>query len=181
MIGLARKGCVIRSNTARDGDDIVVAVDLDGKPRTGLPYNFDSTDKDPSVLIKQFDSMVELAEKKLVNAGKDISNAGVIGTIAMMLETSGKGATVEIDRIPKPENVDLTQWLLSYPACGFCVTTDRTDDVVDIFKKHGLSASVIGKVDSSRVLRLRFGSEEDVFMDFERESIFGLKTRSDFR
>jgi len=181
MIGLARKGCVIRSNTAKDGDDIVVAVDIDGKPRKNLPYNFDSTDKDPSILIWQFDSMVELAEKKLVNAGKDISNPGMIGTIAMMLETSDKGATVCIDRIPKPENVDLTQWLLSYPACGFCVTTDRADEVLKVFKKHWLSASVIGKVDSSRIIRLRFGSEEEVFIDFERESIFGLETRSDFR
>ena len=181
MIGLAKKGCVIRSNTAKDGDFIVVAVDLEGKPREGLPYNFDSTDKDSSTLINQFDSMVELAERKIVSAGKDISNPGMIGTIAMMLEASGKGGIVEIDRIPKPEGISTIQWLLSYPACGFCVTTDRPDDVLEVFKKHGLSASVVGRVDSSGVLSLRLGSEEVVFMDFGKESIFGLKTRSDFR
>jgi len=38
--------------------------------------------------------MQEIGEKKLVTAGKDISNPGLIGTLGMLLETSKKGARV---------------------------------------------------------------------------------------
>ena len=173
MIGFARRGCVIRSNNAKDRDSIIVAIDTDGRPRKNLPYNFDSTNKDSEILLYQLDSMVELAERKLVNAGKDLSNAGIIGTIAMMLEVSDKGAVIDIERIPKPDNIDISQWLKTYPACGFCVTTKFPDDVIDIFREHRLDADIVGKVDSSRVIRLRFGNEEEIFMDLNRESVLG--------
>ncbi len=173
MIGFAKKGCLIRSNSAKVGDSIIIAVDTKGKPRKNLPYNFDSTDKDSKILLHQLDSMILLAEKKLVNAGKDLSNAGIVGTVAMMLEVSEKGALIDLERIPKPENVELVQWLKSYPACGFCVTTDYAEEVIKIFRKHGLEADVVGKIDSSRVLKIKLNNEEEIFMDFSRESVFG--------
>ncbi|RZN63756.1 MAG: methanogenesis marker 2 protein [Thermoproteota archaeon] len=174
MIGLARKGSLIRSNTAKEGDSIVIAVDTDGKPHEKLPYNFDSTKKDPEILIKQLESMVYLAEKNLVNAGKDLSNAGIVGTIGMMLEVSGKGGYVDIGKIPMPKNVEVIQWLKTYPGCGFCVSTSYPEEVIDVFRRHGLEAAVVGEVNSSRVFTLRLNQDEKVFYDFRNESILGL-------
>ncbi|AIY90922.1 AIR synthase related protein [Geoglobus acetivorans] len=175
MLGIARKGMIIRSNGARDGDYIIAAVDVDGSPHRLLPLNFDSTNKPGKVLIHQLESMVELAEKKLVNAGKDISNAGILGTVAMMLESSGKGGYIDLRRLPLPENISLIQWLKTYPACGFVVSAGNPDRVLEVFRNHGLCAEVIGRVDDSHELKLRDGVDEAIFFDFRNESIFGLK------
>ncbi|WP_456370357.1 AIR synthase related protein [Geoglobus sp.] len=175
MVGIAERGRVIRSSTARPGEKIVVAVDTEGKPHEKLPYNFDSTRKEPEQLIRQFESMIRLARMGLVGAGKDISNAGIAGTVAMLLETSGRGGWIDIKRIPKPENVDILQWLKTYPACGFVVTTGEAKKVVDVFREHGIEAQVVGEVDDSRLLRLRAGEKEETFFDFNRESVFGLR------
>lgn len=175
MVGIAERGKVIRSSTARPGEKIVVAVDIDGEPHQKLPYNFNSTRKEPEKLIRQFESMVWLAKADLVSAGKDVSNAGVAGTIAMLLETSGMGGWIDLERIPKPDGVGLLQWLKTYPACGFVVTTERADEVVGVFREHGLEAKVVGEVDGSGVFRLKMGKEEEVFFDFRCESVFGLR------
>ena len=174
MIGFAKKGCLIKSNTAREGDSIIVAVDTLGKPHGKLIFNFDSTDKPAEILRRQFESMVVLAENRLVSAGKDLSNAGIIGTIAMMLEVSKKGATVELEKIPKPGNVDMVQWLKSYPACGFCVASDQPEEVKKVFEAHGLKAEVVGEVNSSKVLDLKYKGAIKTFYDFRKESVLGL-------
>jgi len=171
MIGIAKKGKVIRSTTAREGDRIIVAVDTDGKPHEKLPYNFDTTFKPSGILKRQFESMVYLAENELVSSGKDISNAGILGTVAMLLEASRKGGFVDIEKIPKPGELDLAHWLKSYPACGFVVTTQKAPEVIEVFKKHGLDAKVIGIVDGSRKFRIRNGDAEIVFYDFRVEGI----------
>lgn len=174
MLGFAKKGCLIRSNTAKEGDSIIVAVDTVGEPHGRLIYNFDSTQKDGEILRRQLESMVYLAENSLVSAGKDLSNAGIIGTIAMMLEVSKKGALIDLEKIPKPENVEMLQWLKSYPACGFCVTTSQPEEVLKVFKSHGLSAEVVGVVNSSRVLELTYKDSRGTFFNFRKESVLGL-------
>lgn len=174
MIGFAKKGTLIKSNTAKEGDSIIVAVDIIGEPHKKLIYNFDSTKKDAETIRKQLESMVYLAEKRLVNAGKDLSNAGIIGTIAMMLEVSRKGAVIDIERIPKPDNIEMIQWLKSYPACGFCVTSDCPDEVLKVFRSHGLNAEVVGKVDSTQTVKLSYMGNQRTFFDFRMESILGM-------
>ena len=47
--------------------------------------------------------MQEIGSRKLVTAGKDISNPGIIGTLGMLLEVSGKGADIDLTQIPKPD------------------------------------------------------------------------------
>ncbi len=176
MIGKAKK--IIRSNTANAGDKIVFAADVDGEPHPSLPFNFDSTKKSGETLRWQFESMVELAEKELVTAGKDVSNAGLLGTVAMMMEVSGKGCEIHVDRIFRPRNVDMIQWLLSYPACAFVVTTKNEDLVVEIFRKHGLVASVIGRVTEGSKVKLVFGGYEETLFDLSSESVLNKEKQS---
>ena len=45
--------------------------------------------------------MNSIARKHLLTAGKDISNPGILGTLGMLLEASGVGATVELEKIPR--------------------------------------------------------------------------------
>ncbi len=174
MAGIGKKGKLLRSNNARDGDDIVVAVDTDGSFHEKLPYNFDSTSKPENAFVRQFESMIYLAENNMVNSAKDVSNAGILGTLAMLLEVSNAGGLVDLDRIPMPEGADIVQWLKCYPACGFVCTAEDGEDVAEIFRDYGLNADVVGEVNNSHVLKLGYGRDEKIFYDFKKESILGI-------
>ena len=89
---------MILSSTAKEGEVVVAAADMDGKPHPKFSINFDSTSfKDRKTLLTQLGAMRELGESGLVKAGKDISNPGLLGTLGMLLETSNVGAVVDMD------------------------------------------------------------------------------------
>ena len=120
--------------------------------------------------------MQELGERGLVKAGKDISNPGLLGTLGMLLETSGVGAVVDMDAIAVPAGLDLASWLKMYPGMGFVVTTkpENAEAVLRIFQKRGLTAAVIGKVTDEKRLTIRSGEEEAILFDFEKECVTGI-------
>ncbi|MDH7597717.1 MAG: methanogenesis marker 2 protein [Methanothrix sp.] len=175
ILGKARKDGVILSSTAEPGDSVVIAVDLEGKVHPSFRINFDSTShKDRETLALQISSMRVLGERRLVTAGKDISNPGMLGTLGMLLETSGAGAEVDIDAIPVPQSLPLLDWLKMYPGMGFVVTTRDPSEVVDVFRRHGLSAARIGRVIEERRLEVVSGESRAVLFDFERDRVTGI-------
>src|SRR3990170_5138817 len=61
IIGIVKKGCEVRSSTARPGDSIIAAFDMDGKVGPNSPYSFDSTTtKKPGVVRAKYKVMQEL-------------------------------------------------------------------------------------------------------------------------
>lgn len=178
ILGKARKNSVILSSTARAGEVVIAAADLDGHVHPKFAINFDSTSfKDRETLLRQLGAMRELGEAGLVKAGKDISNPGLLGTLGMLLETSGVGADVDVDAIPVPENMDLLSWLKMYPGMGFVVTArpENADAVLEIFRRRGLTPAVIGRVTDDSKLIMRSGSEEVVLFDLEKECVTGIR------
>jgi len=121
--------------------------------------------------------MQELGEAGLVKAGKDISNPGLLGTLGMLLETSGVGAAVDLTKIPVPDGLDLMSWLKMYPGMGFVVTTkpEKAREVLEVFQRRGLTAAVIGRVTEERRLVICSGCEETVLFDLEKECVTGIK------
>jgi putative methanogenesis marker protein 2 len=178
ILGTAKKEEVIYSHTAKVGDDIIFAMDLDGFYPNALPYAWDTTTmKDSQLVREQVIVMNKISSKGLVNAGKDMSNPGSIGTLGMLLETSAKGGTVDIDRLPRPENSDFTQWVMAYQGCGFVVTCppQNSEEVIDMFAKVEVTASVVGSIDSTDKLVLISDGKEEVLFDFSSEIITGCK------
>ncbi|MDY6965039.1 MAG: methanogenesis marker 2 protein [Halobacteriota archaeon] len=177
IIGSVKKDCVIYSSTAETEDEIIVAVDLHGRVHPSSELNWDSTsDRGPETLQRQIDSMRVLGEAHLVSAGKDISNPGLIGTLGMLLEVSGKGAVVNIHEIPIPEELSLNRWLKMYPGMGFIVTSrpEDSEDVISIFEDHEMSAAKIGEITDDSKLTITDGSDSADVFDFEMDSITGL-------
>lgn len=177
ILGIAKKDCIIYSSTARPGDDVVLAIDLDGRVHPSCDLNWDSTYlKDASIVRWQVASMVELAEKKLLTAGKDVSNPGIIGTLGMLLEVSGVGADVYLYLVPKPDDVAMSHWLKMYPGMGFIVTCkpENTDKVIGVYNDHKLNASKIGIIVPARRLDLVRGTERATVFDFTKHEITGL-------
>jgi len=177
ILGKAKKNAVILSSTAKPGEVIIAAADMDGKPHPRFNINFDSTSfKDRKTLLLQLGSMPELGERDLVRAGKDISNPGLLGTLGMLLETSSVGAEVDVDAIPIPAGLTLESWLKMYPGMGFVVTArpEDADSVLEVFRRRGLTAAVIGRVTGERRLVIRSGGERTVLFDLEKECVTGI-------
>lgn len=181
IIGTAELGQAIYSHTARAGDDVIMGMDLEGFYPDGLPFAWDTTSrKEAPILRRQMLIMNKIAKQGLVRSGKDISNPGALGTLGMLLETSGKGALVDVDRIPRPSSVDLTQWLKSYQGFGYVVTCDpmHSQKIVEMYASVGMTGAVIGKVAEGHQLVVRRGDEQVVMFDFEKDIITGCKPDS---
>ncbi len=177
VVGVAEK--VIPSYTAEAGDELVVAVDLEGSfKESGWVKVFESSMAKPREAMRGLlEAMVEIAREELATASRDISAAGILGTLAMLCEPSGVGAYVDLDLIPRPRGVGLEAWLATYPSFGFVVATRRSKECLEVFRSHGFEAEVVGKALRERKLIVRLGGEDHVFMDLERESVFGLEGR----
>ncbi len=180
IMGTVKRDCVIFSSGAKPGDKVLVAIDLDGRiyPSYNLAWD-NTTRRTVAELKKQLDTMVEIGEKKLATAGKDISNPGTLGTFGMLLESSGTGAIVELDKIPRPDvDIPFEQWLKMYPGTGFVLTVENDDNAAEcirIFEDAGVATSIVGEVDASKKLKITNGTETATVFDLNREMITGIK------
>ena len=72
--------------------------------------------------------------------------AGLIGSLAMLLEWSGLGATVDLAALPRPSGVAVDAWLTCFPAYAFllCCPPGRDRECVAAFHSRELAAAVVG-------------------------------------
>ncbi len=176
IVGRVAKDALLRSDSARPGDDIVFVIDTEGFYPEGLHYAFVTTvDKSDEIVRDQMEAVAEVGERHLAHACKDMSNPGAIGTLGMMLESSHAGAIVDVNKVPMPEGVDPIRWHLSYQGCGFCFACppECSQEIIDIFSKVNCQGAVVGKVDGSRELRITDGKETTVLFDFSKDIITG--------
>lgn len=172
ILGVAPINGIIYSSTAQSGDLIVVAIDLDGRVHPSCALNWDSaTLRTAEEVRAQIHVLEILGTKQLVTAGKDISNPGIIGTLGMLLEVSGMGATIDLSAIPYPDdchNIAFEQWVRMYPGMGFVLTLreKNRDEVCALFSAVGMTAKVIGKVNDSKELRIIYNDENTRVFDF---------------
>lgn len=166
VLGRAKR--LITSFDAGDGDVLIAAIDQRGCFR-GQSFNWDASSQAPAARLRDdLEILPALAEAGLVTAGKDISMAGVVGSAMMLLETSGRGAWIDVDAIPCPPDIPLERFLLAFPSYGFVLTARAQDAGAAVARFHarGIASSVIGATDNSRRVRLRRGQDEAVLWDF---------------
>lgn len=175
IIGIAKKDKIIKSSSANIGDKIIASIDLDGKAHDDFPLNWDTTyDKDPSLVQSQITAIQNLAEKSLITSGKDISNPGILGTLEMLLESSKKGAIVDLEKIPKNPNIEWEQWLKSYPGSGFVFTANKKDcaEIINYLKKFSISSDIVGEIIDEKKLYLKYKGQEEVLFDQKINPVF---------
>lgn len=195
---------VLSSFDAKAGDAIIVAMDQRGEFRA--PYlNWNATTNAPAERLRgDLELLPLLAEKGYLTGCKDISQAGLLGTLAMFMDCSQTGADIFLNDIPKPKQVKWDDWLCAFPSFGFLMTcpVDRIDDVTGLFKSRDIDAACIGHVterpsidvtyidDSStdaNSIDRRLGIEQDishlkqtaVFWDFEKNHFLGFRKSAD--
>ena len=183
ILGTARMDQLIFSDTAEEGDCVVAAIDLDGRVHPSCCFNWDSvTMKSAEVVRAQIRVMEDLGKERLVTAGKDISNPGVIGTLGMLLEVSGKGAVIDLEAIPRPDlsalGLSFEQWVRMYPGMGFILTVkeENVEEVCRRFVDVGITAAPIGVVNGGRRLTVRYLGRETQVFDLDQNGIMQIFT-----
>ncbi|HVU49726.1 MAG TPA: sll0787 family AIR synthase-like protein, partial [Polyangia bacterium] len=162
IMGRAKR--LLTSFDARPGDELVAAYDLRGQMHPVHAFWNASLEGPPERLRCDYAVLPALAEAGLAAAAKDVSMGGLVGTALMLLESSGVGATLSLDAIPRPAGVPWETWLLAFPSYGFLLSVAPANvaAVCEAFTSRGLAAAGIGRVDASRRLRLAAGDERAV-------------------
>jgi AIR synthase-related protein len=179
IVGRAKR--LITSFDARPGDQLLVCVDLRGRFR-GDTTNFDAvSDVDPKRLRAQLELLPQLAEAGLVHAGKDISNAGLVGTLLMLLETSGCGALLDLGALPAPCGGDALRWLRAFPSFGYLLVARPLNvaEVIGRFEAHGVHAAAVAELDDSGALDLGYGGERARYWNLDQQPLLGFGSVDD--
>jgi AIR synthase-related protein len=180
VLGRARK--LLTSFDARPGQNIIAAIDLRGRMRDPAPYWDASTTAPAARLRADLEILPAIAEAGLCRAAKDISMAGIAGTLLMLLEASKLGGFIDLAAIPRPAEIPLERWLLAFPSFGYLlsVAPQDSDEVIACFTQRGIAAGVIGGTDDSRNVTLRHGAAVQNFWRFEEKALTGcIKDRID--
>lgn len=121
VTGLGRTGSPV-PGAASVGDELSVTADLSGGWRPGFAgAQWDSTSGRRGDELRAMAASVGLARPR---AAKDVSMAGLVGTVGMLAEASGGGAVVDIEAVPTPAGAGTADWLGCFP--GFAmITADR--------------------------------------------------------
>ncbi|EPM72491.1 hypothetical protein A584_04872 [Pseudomonas syringae pv. theae ICMP 3923] len=158
------------------GQVIAMAVDLEGHWHADSAYWKAFEGVPVERLRSKLDVLPRLAEARLLQAAKDISNAGVLGSLLMLLEATGCGATIDLSALPRPEQADLARWLQVFPSYGFLLTLDERDwpQVQSAFTFEGVRCECIGLVNASGTLRVQSGEQRDDFWNLREQPFTGF-------
>ncbi|MBK5092756.1 MAG: hypothetical protein JJE48_04480 [Actinobacteria bacterium] len=174
IAGFAKK--LLRGDGATPGDALMVAYDLEGRRHPDF-YAWDTvTGADGSRTVRKLEALCELAEREICSACRDISNPGLLGTLAMMLESAGVGVRVSVEDIPVPESVELEWWLKAYPSYGFLLSVppESVQSVFAVLDEAGVGRARIGEVEEGSEIKVQLGDESALFLDWNKDPVTGL-------
>ena len=174
-LGRARAGRVLSVRNAAPGQSLLLAGCTEGVMRPDFPF-FGSFDARGDELADDVRIPARLAASGAAVAAKDVSMAGLLGSLGMLLECQGLGVTVDLDALPRPADVTLDDWLGCFPCLVFllCAPPGREEDCTAAFHDRGLAAEVIGTLDDSGLLRIAAGGETVTVFDVRTEPVTGL-------
>jgi selenophosphate synthetase-related protein len=176
VVGKARR--LITSFDARPGQQVLACVDLRGGFR-GDSLHFDAvSNRKPAEVRAQLELLPQLAEAGLVGAGKDISMAGLCGTLLMLCESSRCGAVLDLAALPLPEvaGANRLRWLQAFPSFGFvlAVEPEASGEVSARFAALGVAATVVAELAAGSAVELRDGAQRERYWDWRREPLLGF-------
>jgi putative N-acetyltransferase (TIGR04045 family) len=117
VTALGRTADPIPAGGGQPGHAVSLTADLAGSWRRGhTGRQWDSTTGRSS---EQLQRMVSVVRTSRPAAAKDVSMAGLVGTMGMLAEASGCAAVLDVAAIPRPAEVRMGDWLSCFP--GFAM------------------------------------------------------------
>jgi selenophosphate synthetase-related protein len=184
---------VLSVRHAAPGQSLIVACCIEGSMRADFNF-FGSFDERGTRLGGDIRVLPAVAADGSCVAAKDISMAGLVGSLAMLLEFHQLGATIDLGAVPRPSDIAMGAWLTAFPCFGFllCSPPGREAACMRPFHERGLEAAVVGSIDNSGLVRLRHehthehehehehehkpGQETATVFDLRAESVTGLRS-----
>lgn len=117
ITALGRTATPIPGGGGRPGHQVRLTVDLGGGWRPGYRgRQWDSTSSRRTPELRAMGAM--LTASPPVAAAKDVSMAGIAGTLGMLAEASGCLAVLEVAAVPAPASASTGDWLTCFPGFG---------------------------------------------------------------
>jgi uncharacterized protein len=172
--GVVRKP--LRASAARPGHDLIAAFCLDGEYRSDAPFFSSLRQRAPERIRDDGEALAEVAERNLCHAARDVSMPGAAGSLLQMIELAGCGATLDLDRLPRPAQAPLERWIVTFPSFGFLLAArpGRSADACAVFERRGLHAVVCGSFDEGRALKIASDGDTALVWDLGAEPLTGL-------
>jgi selenophosphate synthetase-related protein len=174
--GIGRAERVLSARHAAAGQELVLGCCVEGAMRSDFLF-FPSFDQRGARLAGDIRLLADLAAAGVAMAAKDVSMAGLVGSLAMLLEPERLGVTVDLDVLPVPVGVSLADWLACFPCYAFLLTCppSQVSACLAEFTGRGLSAASLGVLDTTGRVRLRRRDETVDVYDLRREGVTNLR------
>lgn len=156
VTAMGRTASPVPGGGGRPGDEVMLSVDTSGGWRPGFGHaQWDSTSRRDPALLRRQQGLVAAASPR---AAKDVSMAGIVGTLGMLAEASGCGAVVDVVDIPAPPGaVPRGDWLTCFPGFGM-LTADPPERtlVPGLAASAGCLSAPIARLETAPGVRLRW-------------------------
>lgn len=158
------------------GQSLIVATCTQGTMRADFPF-FASFDQRGENMAGDVRLLAQAAASGACVAAKDVSMAGTVGSLAMLLEWSRLGVDLDLDALPRPSDVPMASWLTCFPAYSFllCTPPGREAECLAPFADRGLEGAVVGTVNDTGLLALARGGKKAIVLDLAVTAVTGLQ------
>ncbi|MGY1652407.1 MSMEG_0567/sll0787 family protein [Geodermatophilus sp. SYSU D01119] len=117
VTALGRAGRPVPAGGGRPGHAVSLTADLGGGWRRGhTGRQWDSTSGRTREELRLMGSVVA---RTAPAAAKDVSMAGLVGTLGMLAEASGCGAVLDVAAVPRPAGATAGDWATCFPGTAF--------------------------------------------------------------
>ncbi|MFE4815692.1 MSMEG_0567/sll0787 family protein [Streptomyces sp. NPDC056704] len=122
VTALGRTRHPVPGGGGRPGHAVRLTADLGGDWRAGhRGRQWDSSTHRRTDELRAMTAAVAVSRPA---AAKDVSMAGIAGTLGMLAEASGCGAVLDVAAVPRPGGASMGDWLTCFPGFGM-LTTDE--------------------------------------------------------
>ncbi|MGW6742551.1 MSMEG_0567/sll0787 family protein [Streptomyces sp. NPDC055025] len=119
VTALGRTDRPVPGGGGRSGHAVRLTADLGGGWRAG--YRGRQWDSSTHRRTDELRAMTGAVAAARPAAAKDVSMAGIAGTLGMLAEASGCGAVLDVAAVPRPPDTAMGDWLTCFP--GFAMLT----------------------------------------------------------
>ncbi len=152
VTALGRTASPVPGGGGRPGQAVRLTADLSGGWRAG--YAGRQWDSTSGRRTDELRTMIAAVGKAQPSAAKDVSMAGVVGTLGMLAEASGCAAVLDVGEVPKPQEASMGDWLTCFP--GFAMLTAGEQEL----PAGPADSAVCGELTSGQGVSLRWPDGE---------------------
>ncbi|NGO06535.1 GNAT family N-acetyltransferase [Streptomyces sp. HC44] len=155
VTALGRTRHPVPGGGGRPGHAVRLTADLGGTWRPG--YGGRQWDSSSHRRTDELRMMLGAVAAARPAAAKDVSMAGIAGTLGMLAEASGCGAVLDVAAVPRPRTATTGDWLTCFP--GFAMLTADAPDAPPL-PAGPATAAVCGELTEGQGVGLRWPDGE---------------------